>query len=151
MLRRAHRRARQLGLAVALQRCPAEILPFGDAAFDTVVITLVLCSVADQDQALAEARRVLRPTGTLRFIEHVRSDDTRAARLQDLLTPAWRRLAGDCRLNRPTLERVRVAGFIIDERQLQSFGNVLFPMVVGSARPRAGETGDWSPGDVATL
>ena len=151
MLRRARRRARRLGFAVGFQQCPAEALPFGDAAFDTVVITLVLCSVVDQAQALAEARRVLRPNGTLLFIEHVRSDDHRAARLQDLLTPAWRRLSGDCRLNRPTLERIREAGLTIDERQLQFFGNVLFPMVVGSAHLSPSVTRNWSPGEAATV
>ncbi|MBI3970246.1 MAG: class I SAM-dependent methyltransferase, partial [Chloroflexi bacterium] len=74
MLRRARRRAAQLDLPVRFVRCTAETLPFAGATFDTVAVALVLCTVEDLPQSLAEARRVLKPDGTLRFIEHVRAD-----------------------------------------------------------------------------
>ena len=72
----------------------AEQLPFPDATFDTVVSTLVLCTVADPEAALDEIRRVLRPDGSLLFLEHVRSDDARLARWQDRLHGLWGATAG---------------------------------------------------------
>jgi SAM-dependent methyltransferase len=74
----------------------AEALPFPEAAFDTVVASLVLCTVPDLAQTLAEARRVLRPGGTLRFYQHVRADDPRLTRWQDRLERPWGWLAGGC-------------------------------------------------------
>jgi ubiquinone/menaquinone biosynthesis C-methylase UbiE len=92
---------------------PAEDLPFPDAAFDAVVATLVLCSVADLDRALAEIRRVLRPDGRLVVLEHVRGQG-RLAWWQDHLTPVWSRLVGGCRLNRDTRAAMVRAGFAVD-------------------------------------
>jgi ubiquinone/menaquinone biosynthesis C-methylase UbiE len=92
----------------------AEALPFRDAAFDTVVSGLVLCSVADPSRALAEVRRVLRPDGTLRVLEHVRSTVAWRARLQDALQPAWTWVAGGCHPNRDTERSVEASGFTIE-------------------------------------
>jgi nicotinamidase/pyrazinamidase len=75
---------------------PAEALPFRDSVFDTVVSGLVLCSVSDPVRALAEARRVLRPDGELRALEHVRSRHPWRARVQDAIQPAWTWFAGGC-------------------------------------------------------
>lgn len=80
-----------------------EALPFDDATFDTVITTLVLCSVEDPDAVVAEIRRVLAPGGVLRFAEHVRSPDPTRAERQDRWAPAWCRCAGGCRPNRDTL------------------------------------------------
>jgi ubiquinone/menaquinone biosynthesis C-methylase UbiE len=95
---------------------PAEELPFEDASFDTVVSTLVLCTVGDQPRALAELRRVLKPGGQLLFLEHVRSeDDPKRARWQDRLDPLWKRVGHGCRCNRRTLAGIEAAGFDVRE------------------------------------
>ena len=86
MLERARRRAATSALPVTVRQASAEALPFDDASFDTVVSTLVLCSVDDVDRALAEIHRVLRPGGQLIFVEHVRWED-----------PAAREVAGPAR------------------------------------------------------
>ncbi|HEY8293794.1 MAG TPA: methyltransferase domain-containing protein, partial [Micrococcaceae bacterium] len=82
-----------------------------DAGADAVVVSLVLCSVADQRAALAEIRRVLRPGGTLAFYEHVRSDFPAVALAEDALTPLWQRFAGGCHPNRDTVQSISAAGF----------------------------------------
>ena len=87
-----------------LLRAPAEDLPFADDSFDTVVSTLVLCTVDDQPRALRELRRVLRPGGRLLFIEHVRSEDPKIARWQDRLLSFNVRVGHGCHCNRPTLD-----------------------------------------------
>ena len=92
---------------------PAEDLPFPDASFDAVVATLVLCSVADLDHALAQIRRVLRPDGRLVVLEHVRGQG-RLAWWQDHLNPLWSRLVGGCQLNRDTRAAMVRAGFAVD-------------------------------------
>ncbi|MDQ3893244.1 MAG: class I SAM-dependent methyltransferase [Actinomycetota bacterium] len=92
----------------------AESLPFADDSFDTVVVTAVLCAVADLGCSLAEIRRVLKPGGQLLFGEHVRSDDPRLARWQDRLNRPWRVVVG-CNCNRRTVEAIRAAEFEIAE------------------------------------
>ena len=91
----------------------AERLAFAAGSFDTIVSTLVLCTVTDQAQALAEIRRVLRPGGRLLLLEHVRSGDLPTARLQACLTPAWKKLARGCHLDRDTAAALTDAGFRI--------------------------------------
>jgi ubiquinone/menaquinone biosynthesis C-methylase UbiE len=110
----ALRRARRRAAGIPLVQARAEALPFRDAAFDTVVSGLVLCSVADPSRALAEVRRVLRPDGTLRVLEHVRSTVAWRARLQDALQPAWTWVAGGCHPNRDTERSVEASGFTIE-------------------------------------
>lgn len=143
MLRRARKRAEELGLDVEFHQCPAEKLPFADFSFDTVVATLVLCTVRDQARSLEELRRVLKAGGTFRFIEHVRAERAPVARVQDVLTPAWRRLGAGCHLNRRTVENIQTAGFEIV--QMRQHGTPLgIPFVAGVARPcgrRAGGHG----------
>lgn len=89
----------------------AEDLPFPDKSFDAVVCTLVLCSVTDVEQALAEAHRVLRDQGRLIFFEHVVS--RRLHKVQNLLNPLWKFIADGCNLNRDTRAHIETAGFQI--------------------------------------
>jgi ubiquinone/menaquinone biosynthesis C-methylase UbiE len=106
---------RKLGRArvpVEVSESGAESLPFADGSFDAVVSTLVLCSVSDQGEALAEVRRVLRPGGRLLFIEHVRGEGS-VAQMQDRVLPLWSRLFAGCHPNRDTLGSIRAAGFAV--------------------------------------
>ncbi len=114
-------RARARAPAVPLVLARAEALPFRDGAFDTVVCGLVLCSVGDPAQALAEARRVLRRGGTLRLLEHVRARGLAGA-LQDLAQPAWTAITGGCHPNRETERAVEAAGFDVDRESVRARG-----------------------------
>lgn len=135
MLQRAVKRARHLGLEVEFRQAIAEALPFPDASFDTVVATLVFCTVADPARALAEVRRVLKSGGTFRFIEHVRAEGGVAAGVQDVLTPVWEQFGAGCHLNRRTVDAIEAAGFEIVEAE-QETPFPLLPLVAGAARPR---------------
>jgi ubiquinone/menaquinone biosynthesis C-methylase UbiE len=117
-------RARRRAPSAVLVQASAESLPFRASVFDTVVSGLVFCSVADVDAALHEVRRVLRPGGTVRMIEHVRSTVPWKARLQDRFEGAWRRFTGGCHWNRDTEGAVRRAGFAIDPASLRARGDM---------------------------
>ncbi len=136
----AERSAAGAPVPVTVVAGEAGSLPAPDASFDAAVFSLVLCSVPDQAAALAEARRVLRPGGELRFYEHVRSLRWPVAVLQGAVTPVWRRIAGGCRPNRDTVSAIRGAGFDVDE--VRRFGFAPAPIapriahVLGSARVR---------------
>jgi SAM-dependent methyltransferase len=96
---------------VEVVEAPAERLPLDDGSFDTVVSTLVLCSVEAPDAAAAEIRRVLRPDGRFLLIEHVRSPDSdRLARWQDRLERPWGWVTGGCHPNRDTAATLAAAG-----------------------------------------
>lgn len=92
----------------------AESIPLPDASVDHAVSAFTLCTIPGVEQALAEVRRVLRPGGTFRFVEHGRSPEPRVARWQDRLTPIQKRVAGGCHLNRDIEELIRQAGFRIE-------------------------------------
>jgi len=125
MLKRARRRLYELRLPIDLQQALAEELPFADGSFDTVISTLVMCTVADLDGALREIRRVLKPSGQFRFYEHVRSTHSVGAFFQDLATPAWRWLGAGCSPNRDVAAAIRGAGFRLQEfRRLYPVPNI---------------------------
>jgi len=137
--RRAARAARKAPVRVQVRAGNAERLPFEDGTFDTAVTSLVLCSVPDQRQALAEIRRVLRPGGELRFLEHVRARSSGLLRLQRMLdATVWPRLAGCCHLTRDTESAIKAAGFEISPIRRFSFQPCLVPaptspLIVGTA------------------
>jgi SAM-dependent methyltransferase len=117
---------------------PAERLPIADGSVDTVVSTLVLCTVDEPVVVLDEIRRVLRPDGQLLFLEHVRSDSARLARWQDRLETPWRRFAVGCRCNRATLASIEAAGFSVQrsrEATWRAMPPIVRPIVMGSAAP----------------
>jgi len=86
-------------------------LPFEDASFDAAVVSFVLCSVPDQQRALEDLRRVLKPGGELRFLEHVRGREPRRARWQDAVDLVWPQMMGGCHANRDTLAAIEGSGF----------------------------------------
>jgi ubiquinone/menaquinone biosynthesis C-methylase UbiE len=138
MRRKLDQKLTDARVSVEVSTAGAEALPFPDGSFDSVVSTLVLCTVQDQEAALDEVRRVLCPGGRLLFIEHVRAAGS-AARWQDRLEPLWRRLLGGCHPNRDTVAAIEEAGFEIET--FESFYppdpmSVLTPHVQGSATVR---------------
>lgn len=123
---------------VAVVAGDADSLPLESGSVDAVVFSLVLCSVPDLAVALAEARRVLKPGGALRFYEHVRSDSRILGLIEDAITPLWRRAAGNCHPNRDTVAAISTAGFEVEAVRRFDFAPAPIAPgiahVIGSAR-----------------
>jgi ubiquinone/menaquinone biosynthesis C-methylase UbiE len=117
----------------------ADRLPAADGSCDAAVACLVLCTVPDQDTALAEIRRVLRPGGELRFFEHVRAATPRRRVLQKTLdATVWPWFSGGCHSARDTRAAIERAGFVIDriDRLTTADTGILFPstpQILGTA------------------
>ena len=137
MRRRLAHRLQRHGRMARIVDAPAEHLPLPDASVDTVVSTLVLCTVDEPDRALREIARVLHPDGQLLFIEHVRASSEFLAACQDHLLEPWRRFAGGCRCNRPTVELMRACGFNVtaDDVAWRGMPPIVRPLMVGRATP----------------
>ncbi|MGP1678402.1 MAG: class I SAM-dependent methyltransferase [Burkholderiales bacterium] len=109
--RLALKRIARTGLEVELVGLSAENITFGDASFDSVLVTYTLCTIPDPLAALKQMRRVLMPGGRLIFCEHGRAPDAGVSRWQDRLTPYWKKVAGGCHLNRDVPALLLEAGF----------------------------------------
>ncbi|HET9872837.1 MAG TPA: class I SAM-dependent methyltransferase [Propionibacteriaceae bacterium] len=140
MRSRLERRLRDGGLRpIRVVDGSAEQLPFANGSIDTVVSTLVLCTVDGPDVVLREIARVLRPGGQLLFIEHVRSDSPTLACWQDLLAAPWRRFARGCHCNRETGELIATCGFVpgpVRSAAWRGMPRIVRPLIVGRARSR---------------
>lgn len=90
-------------------------LPFADNSHDAALSTWTLCTIPDVARALLEVRRVLKPGGTLHFVEHGLAPDERVRRWQRRLEPMQKRIAGGCHLTRPVTELLTTAGFTITD------------------------------------
>jgi ubiquinone/menaquinone biosynthesis C-methylase UbiE len=114
-----------------------EALPFEDASFDTVVSTLVLCTVPDQERAIAEIRRVVKPDGQLLFLEHVRSSDPKLARWQDRFMRPWRFVGHGCHCNRDTAAALSRGGFTLTMQtwRMPKAPPIVRPVIEGVATP----------------
>jgi ubiquinone/menaquinone biosynthesis C-methylase UbiE len=139
MLKRAERHIKEKGLKnIELRRAAAQDLPFDDGSFDTVVSCLVFCHVGEEaPTALAEIKRLLKPDGRFRFMEHVRNDESRfGAKLQDVVNPVWKRCLGaGCNCNRRTQQAIEAAGFEIEWVKRQPTFPPTSPVIYGVARP----------------
>lgn len=135
MRARSARRARALGRDVEVVDADATKLPFLENTFDEVVVTLALCHVRQRVTALHEVRRVLRPGGRLRFIEHVAGSGA-LAMVQRMIQPLHSAVAGGCRLDQRLTPTLREAGFTVVEITDWSLPRAPFwvaPAVVGTA------------------
>lgn len=107
----------------------AESLPFEDNTFDTVVATLVFCTIPNPVKALREIQRVSKPGATILFFEHVRMEQTILGKLQDLLSPLWSKVADGCELNRDTLSTIKQVG--IEVIDVETYYKKLFLSING--------------------
>lgn len=121
---------------VTVVEAPADRLPVEDDWADTVVCTLVLCTVDDVPATLAEISRILKPGGRLLFAEHVRSDDPGLARWQDRLEGPWKLVGHGCRCNRDTVAAIEESALTVESVDLGSLPKaapIVRPLAVGSA------------------
>jgi ubiquinone/menaquinone biosynthesis C-methylase UbiE len=139
MAGRLRRRAREAPMPIELVTAPAEALPLPASSFDTVVGTLVLCTVSDPAAVLNEVARLLRPGGRYLFLEHVRGHEPRLARWQDRLAPVCAAIDG-CHPNRATLATLRASPLTVaevHEGEIPKAARLVRPMIAGVAeRPR---------------
>ena len=136
MARRLRKRAAAAACAVEVVEAPAERLPFPDARFDTAVVTLVLCTVADPRRALDEIARVLKPGARLLFVEHVRAPGGRLATWQDRLERPWGWVAGGCHPNRDTLATLEASALSVESVEhgvLPKSPPLVRPLLAGTA------------------
>ncbi|HEY6986809.1 MAG TPA: methyltransferase domain-containing protein [Bryobacteraceae bacterium] len=127
--------AARLAVTVDLRIGTADALPIDNESVDAVISTLVLCCVQNQRQSLREVIRVLKPGGRLVFLEHVAaSPGTRLRRLQNFITPVWKRLGDGCHPNRETGAALERAGFArVDYERITAPVPVVSPQIVGTA------------------
>lgn len=138
LLPRIERRLARAGREAKVVAAGAESLPLEDSSVDTVVSTMVLCTVGDVAASLAEIRRVLRPGGRLLFIEHVRGEGRLRQKGQDLVHRGWRSFAAGCNCNLPTLDLLAASGFTVERVDRGRWRGMPFcvtPLVIGSATP----------------
>ncbi|WP_211333557.1 class I SAM-dependent methyltransferase [Sinobacterium caligoides] len=123
---------------VAILACPSEAIESEDNFYDHVFVSLVCCSVNDVEASLQEIKRVMKPGGRFIFLEHVAAEEgTKRRKWQGRVNFLWRKLAGNCHLNRETEKHIKQAGFIITEIKRESMRKsmpLVRPTIRGIAR-----------------
>ncbi|PIC71433.1 SAM-dependent methyltransferase [Sporosarcina sp. P16b] len=127
--RRATRRGRNAHVPITLYEASAESLPFADHTFDTVISTLVFCTIPNPLRALKEIQRISKPDATLLFFEHVKLEQPGFAKVQDLVNPLWEKVCDGCQLNRNTLSLIIDSGICVEE--IESLYGGLFLSING--------------------
>jgi ubiquinone/menaquinone biosynthesis C-methylase UbiE len=113
----------ELPFEVEFIKAFAEAIPLADNSIDTVVITYTLCTIIDAKKALEEMRRVLKPNGKLIFCEHGKAPDRGIQRVQNMINPFWKRIAGGCNLNRDIPQFIENNGFKVTQLEtMYAFG-----------------------------
>jgi ubiquinone/menaquinone biosynthesis C-methylase UbiE len=136
----AEEAARSADVPIRVLPGTAEALPVEDESVDAVLASLVLCTVPDQAAALAEARRVIRPGGQLRFYEHVHSDRQPLRTILEIADRSriWPTIGGGCHPTRDTLSAIRAAGFTVEQCEQFPFSPSAIipkiPHILGVAR-----------------
>jgi ubiquinone/menaquinone biosynthesis C-methylase UbiE len=136
MRRRSIRRAREAAVPIEVREGNAHDLELPDASFDVAIFALVLCTIPDPARAVAEATRVLRPGGEIRFYEHIRAEDPAIARRQDRFTRPWKAFNRGCHPNRDTVGLIERSGLRMSELErfdLKGAPKIVRPHALGSA------------------
>ncbi|QBP41239.1 class I SAM-dependent methyltransferase [Paenisporosarcina antarctica] len=115
MSKRSYKRIKKSGIPIQTYLDKAEKLPFSDNTFDSVVATLVFCTIPEPIKALQEIQRVSKPGAKILLFEHVRVNNKNLGKAQDLLTPLWRKVCDGCHLNRDTLELLKQSNLSISK------------------------------------
>jgi ubiquinone/menaquinone biosynthesis C-methylase UbiE len=122
MRSRSMNRRRESRVPIQVMDSGAELLPFADNFFDTAVATLVFCTIPDPKRAFQEISRVCKPDAKVLLLEHVRLDHPVVGKIQDWVTPLWKRVCDGCELNRKTAEVLQQEGFKVIRRQTHCRG-----------------------------
>jgi ubiquinone/menaquinone biosynthesis C-methylase UbiE len=109
---------------IEIIQASAEKLPFRDHSFDTVIATLVFCTIPNVKKAIEEMKRVCKPEGRILLFEHVRMENPVLSNLQEILTPVWKKICDGCCLNRNTLEIFKKNG--LEVLELETYYKDLF-------------------------
>lgn len=124
MKERALKRMERSRIPIQTYLVKAEKLPFADNTFDSVVATLVFCTIPEPMKALQEIQRVSKPNAKILLFEHVRVDKALLGKTQDVLTPLWKKAFDGCHLNRDTLELIKQSSLSVME--VDSYFNGIF-------------------------
>ncbi|MDM5326574.1 class I SAM-dependent methyltransferase [Neobacillus sp. CF12] len=114
MIERSFTKQKSTVVPIEIVNASAENLPFKDHTFDTVVATLVFCTIPNVEKAIHELKRVCKPDGKILLFEHVKMENTVLSKMQESLTPFWKRVCDGCCLNRETLKEFTNKGLEVE-------------------------------------